>query len=231
MELESLWIVRAPCSTTCLFSASISSYPVTLFRCAPSCEKVVLDRAVKSSARFRITTAVCSDHSRRRCLMSSRLGGGTARRGESSRAEWEPGDGSEWSWLGTVVRSAVLLVVVLLGSLAEARPSTPSWTCSFKLTLGSGPSAGVRLPSKLCRCCCCFSCRDAEPEWKDLKVTREGVEKGLKKGAGGIMDSAEALNIGKQLEQLDPPLPSSSKIDSRSISLYTELKVLSEVYT
>jgi hypothetical protein len=179
---------------TCLFSASISSYPVTLFKCAPSCEKVVLDRAVKSSARFRITTAVCSDHSRRRCLMSSRLGGGTGRRGESSSG-WEadvPDDGSEWSWLGTVVRSSTVLLLLVL--LAEARPSTPSWTCSFKPTLGSGPSAGVRLPSKLCRCC---SCRDAEPEWKDLKVTGEEVEKGLKKRAGGVMDSAEALNIGK----------------------------------
>lgn len=90
--------------------------------------------------------------------MASRLGGG--------EVPWEV-DGPEDDGFGTAVGSCEE------AWMSAARPCTLSRTC-----LLAPVSAGVWLPSELCRC----SCRDEEAKWKDL--------------GRAAMDSAEALNIG-----------------------------------
>jgi hypothetical protein len=103
--------------------------------------------------------------------MASRLGGGAA--------GWEV-DGPEDDGFGAAVGSCE--EAWMSAAAAEARPCTVSRTC-----LLAPVSAGVLLPSELCRC----SRRDEEAEWKDLFVAREEVENDR-----AVMDSAEALNIG-----------------------------------
>lgn len=66
-------IYNAPWATTSFFNASISSYPVALFKCCPNCEKCTFARAVNSSARCRIVIAAFSVQCLIRCFTSSRL--------------------------------------------------------------------------------------------------------------------------------------------------------------